>query len=205
MLETKITPDFITVDGAEGGTGAAPLEFTNHVGTPLNDGLTFVHNSLVGIGLRDQVKIICSGKIATGFDMVTKIALGADTCNAARSMMISIGCIQSKQCNANTCPTGVATQDQKLIRGLVVENKKIRVAQFHDATTNSFIELIGSMGLKNPSDLNPEHIVRRVGPGQIKHYSEIYEYLKPGDLLKKQKYLKILSVTGKRPALVNFN
>ena len=184
MLDTKITPDFITVDGAEGGTGAAPLEFSNHVGTPLNDGLIFVHNALVGINLRDKIRIICSGKVATGFDMVTKIALGADTCNAARAMMLSIGCIQSRQCNTNGCPTGIATQDQKLVKGLVIDRKKIRVAQYHDATTHSFMELVGSMGITDPSCLNPAHIVRRLGPGKIKHYNEIYEYLEPGDLLK---------------------
>lgn len=184
MLKTKITPDFITVDGAEGGTGAAPLEFTNHVGTPLNDALVFVHNALSGIGLRDQIRIICSGKVATGFDMVSKIALGADTCNAARAMMISLGCIQSKQCNANTCPTGIATQNTKLSKGLVIDDKKIRVAQYHNATMHSFMELIGSMGINDPDQLNPSHVVRRVGPGNIKKYNEIYDYLKPGDLLK---------------------
>ena len=185
MLETNITPDFITVDGAEGGTGAAPLEFSNHVGTPINDALIFVHNALVGVNLRDKIRIICSGKVATGFDMVAKIALGADTCNVARAMMLSLGCIQSKQCNANTCPTGVATQDSKLTKGLVVEDKKNRVRKYHDATMHSFMELIGSMGIREPSQLNPAHVVRRVGPGKVKHYDEIYEYLKPGDLLKK--------------------
>ena len=184
MLETKITPDFITVDGAEGGTGAAPLEYANHVGTPLNDALIFVHNSLVGINLRDKIKIIASGKVATGFDMLTKIALGANTCNSARAMMLSAGCVQSKQCNANTCPTGVATQNLKLMRGLVVDEKKIRVAQFHDATLNAFKELIGSMGLTDPSELNPRHILRRISPGNVKTYSELYDFLKPGDLLK---------------------
>ncbi len=140
MLETKILPDFITVDGAEGGTGAAPLEYSNYVGTPLNDGLIFVHNALIGVGLRDDIRVICSGKVATGFDMVTKIALGADMCNAARAMMMSLGCIQSRQCNINTCPTGVATQNPRLMRGLVVDQKKYRVANFHDGTMKSFLE-----------------------------------------------------------------
>ena len=145
MLETKILPDFITVDGAEGGTGAAPLEFTNHVGEPLEAGLLFVHNSLVGVNLRDKIRIIASGKVATGFDMVEKIALGADMCNSARGMMMSIGCVQSKQCNANTCPTGVATQNQRLQRGLVVEDKKHRAANFHKNTMRSFCEIVGAM------------------------------------------------------------
>lgn len=193
MLETKITPDFITVDGAEGGTGAAPLEYANHVGTPLNDALIFVHNSLVGCNLRDRIRIISSGKVATGFNMLTKIALGADTCNSARAMMLAAGCVQSKQCNANTCPTGVATQNLKLQRGLVVDDKKIRVTQYHDATMHAFMELIGSMGICDPRELNPGHIVRRIGPGNIKNYDEIYEFLKPGDLLKAklpERYIK---------------
>ncbi len=130
MLETHILPDFITVDGAEGGTGAAPLEFTNNVGEPLETGLVFVHNALVGINLRDKIRIICSGKVASGFDLVEKIALGADMCNSARAMMMAVGCVQSKQCNANTCPTGVATQNKRLQRGLVVDEKKNRAANF---------------------------------------------------------------------------
>ncbi len=184
MLETKILPDFITVDGAEGGTGAAPLEYSNHVGMPLNDGLIFVHNALVGVGLRDDIRVICSGKVATGFDMVTKIALGADMCNAARAMMMSLGCIQSRQCNVNTCPTGVATQNPRLARGLVVDQKKYRVANFHAGTMKSFLELIGAMGFTNPGDLHPRHVMRRIAQDDARTYSEIYEYLKPGALLQ---------------------
>ena len=185
MLETKIYPDFITVDGAEGGTGAAPLEYSNHVGMPLNDGLIFVHNCLVGHDLRKYIKVIASGKVATGFDMVSKIALGADTCNVARPMMMAAGCIQSRQCNVNSCPTGVATTNPKLYNGLDVNNKKIRVAQYHHATLHSFRELIGSMGISNPALLNPSHLVRRLAYGNIQTYAQIYEYLQPGDLLKK--------------------
>lgn len=183
MLETNILPDFITVDGAEGGTGAAPLEFTNNMGMPLKNGLMLVHNALVGIGLRDKIRIICSGKIATGFDLVNKIALGADMCNAARAMMMAVGCIQSMQCNTNTCPTGVATQNKRLMRALVVEEKKFRVKSYHHNTVHSFLEIIGAMGLENPSDLNPENILRRVSADKVKSYAEIYEYLKPGQLL----------------------
>ena len=183
MVETKILPDFITVDGAEGGTGAAPMEYTNNIGVPLEAGLLFVHNALVGSGVRDKIRIICSGKIATGFDMVAKVALGADMCNSARAMMMSIGCIQSKQCNANTCPTGVATQNKRLQRGLVVDEKKQRAANFHKNTIHSFCEIIGAMGLTNPSDLNPAHVMRRVSDSHVKPFTEVYEYIKPGSLL----------------------
>lgn len=183
MVETKILPDFITVDGAEGGTGAAPLEYTNNVGEPLESSLIFVHNALVGINVRDKIRVICSGKVATGFDIVTKLALGADMCNSARGMMMSVGCVQSKQCNSNTCPTGVATQNKRLQRGLVVDTKKDRVTNFHNNTMKSFLEMIGAMGLTNPSDLKPEFIKRRISEGVVKPFSEIYQYLEPGQLL----------------------
>ena len=184
MLKAGVTPDFITVDGAEGGTGAAPMEFTNHLGLPLNEGLSFVHNVLVGVGLRERIKIICSGKIATGFDMVCKMALGADLCNVARGFMMSIGCIQSRQCNANTCPTGVATQDKHLQKGLVVSSKYKRVQQFHDRTVHSFLEIIGAMGMHNPSDIRPEWIMRRVSQDRVRNYRDIYDYVKPNSLLE---------------------
>jgi glutamate synthase domain-containing protein 2 len=202
MLETNILPDFITVDGAEGGTGAAPLEFTNHVGEPLEAGLVFVHNALVGINVRDKIRIICSGKIATGFDLVEKIALGADMCNSARAMMMAVGCVQSKQCNANTCPTGVATQNKRLQRGLVVDDKKYRVVNFHKNTMKSFLEIVGAMGLTNPSELKPDFIMRRISCDCAKPFSEIYDYLEPGQLLGKnipdsfKKYWKLAN-TGK--------
>jgi glutamate synthase domain-containing protein 2 len=185
MLETNILPDFITVDGAEGGTGAAPLEFSNHVGEPLVRGLIFVHNSLVGINLRDKIRIICSGKIATGFDLVEKMALGADICNSARAMMMSIGCLQSKQCNQNTCPTGVATQNARLQRGLDIDEKKHRVNNFHKNTIHSFLELIGAMGLTNPSQLQPEFIMRRINVQESKSFKELHDFLEPGQLLTK--------------------
>jgi glutamate synthase domain-containing protein 2 len=183
MLETNILPDFITVDGAEGGTGAAPVEFTNNVGEPLDVGLTFVHNALVGINLRDKIRISCSGKIATGFDLVLRIAMGADMCNSGRAMMMSVGCIQAKQCNANTCPTGVATQNIRLQRGLVVNEKQYLAASYHKNTVKSFLEIVGAMGLSNPSDLNPDYIMRRISDNVAKPFSEIYDYLKPGQLL----------------------
>lgn len=180
MLTTNILPDFITVDGAEGGTGAAPIEYTNFIGTPLEAGLVFVHNALVGINVRDKIRVICSGKVTNGFDLVTNIALGADMCNSARAMMMATGCVQSKQCDANTCPTGVATQDKRLQYGLVVDEKKHRVANFHKNTMKSFLEMVGALGLSNPSELNPTHIMRRISVDQVKHFDEIYEYVTPG-------------------------
>jgi glutamate synthase domain-containing protein 2 len=183
MIKNNIFPDFITVDGAEGGTGAAPVEYSNFIGTPLEAGLVFVHNALVGINVRDKIRIICSGKITNGFDILVNIALGADLCNSARGMMMATGCIQSKQCNANTCPTGITTQDKRLQYGLVVDEKKIHVANFHQNTMKSFLEMVGALGLDDPSDLKPFHIMRRVGVDEVKSFNKIYEYLEPGQLL----------------------
>lgn len=183
MLATGILPDFITVDGAEGGTGAAPIEFTNYVGSPLEPALVFIHNALVGVGLRDKIRLICSGKITNGFDLVTKLALGADMCNSARAMMMAIGCLQTKQCNANTCPTGVATQNKRLQYGLVVDEKKQLAANYHKNTIKSFLEIIGAMGLSSPDELRPHHIMRRIGVNEVRHLDEIYDYLQPGQLL----------------------
>ncbi len=185
MIALDSYPDFITVDGAEGGTGAAPLEYSNRVGEPLESALIFTHNALVGTGLRDKIRIICSGKITTGFDIISYLAMGADLCNAARTMMMAIGCVQSKQCHANTCPTGVATQDERLQKGLVVEQKKHRVANFHKNTMHSFLEMLGSMGLESPGELTPEHVIRRVDYDVVKPFSEAYLYLEPGQLLGK--------------------
>ena len=186
MLETRILPDFITVDGAEGGTGAAPLEFSNRIGQPLDSALFLVHNTLVGLNLRDKIKVICSGKIATGFDMVYRIASGADLCNAARSMMISIGCVQSKQCDVNTCPTGVATQKARLQKGLDVDLKMHRAAAYHRNTIHSFLGIVGAMGLTNPSELKPSHLMHRISSEESKPLSEVLDYLKSGDLLGKE-------------------
>lgn len=183
MLLTQILPDFITVDGSEGGSGAAPLEFANFIGTPMEAGLVFVHNALVGINVRDKVRVICSGKVTNGFDIVTNIALGADLCNSARGMMMATGCVQSKQCDANTCPTGVATQNKRLQYGLVVDEKKHLVAHFHKNTIKSFLEMVGALGLNNPSDLNPGHIMRRVSVDCVKPLNEVYEFLSPGQFL----------------------
>ena len=183
MLETKLLPDFITVDGAEGGTGAAPLEFSDSVGTPLGDGLVFIHNSLVGAGLRDEIRLIAAGKITTGFHIAKKVALGADMCNSARGMLFAIGCIQALRCNTNACPTGVATQDPELVKGLHVGDKARRVANFHRETVKSFFEVLGASGITAPQELKPWHIMRRVGPMEVRNYSEIYPFIEPGSLL----------------------
>lgn len=183
MLESGIMPDFITVDGAEGGTGAAPMEFSDSVGTPLCEGLSFVHYALVGAGLRDHIRIIASGKVNTGFQIATKVALGADMCNAARAMLFAIGCIQALRCNTNRCPTGVATQDPDLVQGLHVGDKSTRVARFHRETVKSFFEVLGSAGFQRPGDLKPWFVMRRVNSGEVRSYHEIYPPLEPGSML----------------------
>jgi glutamate synthase domain-containing protein 2 len=183
MVETGIMPDFITVDGGEGGTGAAPLEFSNVLGTPLDEALVFVHNALVGVGLRQQVRVICSGRVVTGFDLAHKLAIGADLCNSARAMMFALGCIQAQKCNTNECPTGVATQDPSLVAGLVVADKAVRVRNFQHNTVKAFVELLAASGLRQPSELRPWHILRRISPTEVRHYGEMYEYLKDRELL----------------------
>lgn len=184
IYKTGIYPDFISLDGGEGGTGAAPLEFSNHVGSPLIPSLIFVHNALVGFSLRDKIKVISSGKITTGEDIVKQLCLGADLCYSARAMMFALGCIQALRCNTNKCPVGVTTQDPNLVAGLVVSDKKDRVACFHDETVKSVAELIGAMGIERTEDLRQWHVMRRIGPNEVRHYGEIYEYLEDGDLLK---------------------
>lgn len=186
MLETGILPDFVTVDGAEGGTGAAPVEFTNRLGVPLNEALIFVNNCLRGIGVRDKVRVICSGKVATGFDMVEKFALGADMCNAARSMMFAVGCIQALHCNTNRCPSGVATQDPVRGRAVNVPQKRQRVHRFHDATLESFREILGAMGKATVSELQPADIRRRMADEGEMSYADMYEFLDDGALLGKK-------------------
>ncbi|MFK7895948.1 MAG: FMN-binding glutamate synthase family protein [Myxococcota bacterium] len=183
MIETGIVPDFITVDGGEGGTGAAPFEFSNALGCPLVDGLTFVHNSIVGIGLRDEIKIFATGKVGSGFGLTRLLALGADACYAARSMMMSMGCIQARKCNSNECPVGIATTNPALTAGLVVEEKSKRVARYHHETIEAATELMGAAGLRAPEELRPWHIMRRVSQLEAMHYGQITDYLKPGALL----------------------
>jgi glutamate synthase domain-containing protein 2 len=183
MLETEIYPDFITVDGAEGGTGAAPVEFSNSVGMPLVDGLLIIRNGLVGIGAKDRVRIIAAGRITTGYHIVRLLALGADFCNAARSMMFALGCIQALKCNTNHCPVGVATQEPGLYRALDVGDKAQRVARYQAATVESLMELLGAAGLSECNDLSPWHIARRVSATEIRNFAEIYDLVEPGSLL----------------------
>jgi len=183
MLAMGITPDFITVDGAEGGTGAAPVELTNSVGMPLRDGLLFVNNALRGTGLREQIKIIAAGKIATGFHMVRAIALGADLCNSARAMMFALGCIQARRCNSNDCPVGVTTQDPARVQGLVVADKALRVVNYQRATVHAFLELIASNGLASPDEIRPVNVLRRVDVTTIQTFADVYPYLPQGCLL----------------------
>jgi glutamate synthase domain-containing protein 2 len=183
MLETGITPDFITVDGAEGGTGAAPLEFSDSLGTPLVEGLMTVHNTLVAANLRDRIRIAASGKMVTASAMAQSMALGADWCNSARAFMFAIGCIQSQRCHTNKCPVGVATQDPRLERALVVPDKADRVHAFHQNTVRALAELLAAMGLDSPSELEPHMVFKRISNSRVAPFSEIYELLEPGAFL----------------------
>ena len=178
-----ITPDFIVIDGKEGGTGAAPLEFMDHIGMPLRDGLSFAHNALVGAGLRERIKLGASGKIVTAFDIARAMALGADWCNSARGFMFALGCIQAQSCHTDKCPTGVATQDPLRQRALVVPDKAVRVAQFHKATLKALAELIAAAGLSHPSELRPYHIFQRDTVTGAASYAELYPALREGELL----------------------
>ena len=182
MIETGILPDFITVDGGEGGTGAAPIEFSDSVGMPYKEGLAFVHDALTGFGLRNDIKILTSGKIITAYHLFRAMALGADACYSARAMMMALGCIQALECNKNTCPTGVATQDPELVKGLVVEDKRQRVANFHKETVKCFVELLAAAGLANPQKINRSLINRRVSMLEVRRYDEIYPYIPTGCL-----------------------
>ncbi|MEU8588420.1 FMN-binding glutamate synthase family protein [Streptomyces sp. NPDC048664] len=183
MLEEGTAPDFIVVDGAEGGTGAAPLEFADHVGAPLTEGLLTVHNALVGAGLRDRVRIGAGGKIATAADLVKRMVQGADYGNAARAMMFAVGCIQAQRCHTNTCPTGVTTQDPRRARALDVGDKAPRVQRFQEATVAGALQIMASMGVTDPAHLRPHMLRRRVDPVTERSYAEMYEWLEPGQLL----------------------
>jgi len=183
MISTGIKPDFITVDGGEGGTGAAPVEFSNSIGMPMRDGLAFVTNTLIGYDLKKDIKVVASGKIISSFHIARTIALGADLVNSARAMMMATGCIQALQCNTNTCPVGVATQNKGLIKGLDVEDKAKRVASYHFETLKNFAELIAATGVLNSSDLKKEHINRRVSYSDVLNYEEIFPTLEAGSLL----------------------
>ncbi len=183
MIDTGIAPDFVTVDGSEGGTGAAPTEMTNSVGTPLKDGLIIANNALIGCGLRDEVKIIAAGKIFSAFHLMRAVALGADTVNSARAMMLALGCIQSRTCNTDHCPTGIATQNPARALALDVTDKGQRVANFHHETVANLAELIAAAGLNSLEELQPKHINRRVQGTDVQTYEQLYPTLTPGCLL----------------------
>ncbi|HCU1652934.1 TPA: FMN-binding glutamate synthase family protein [Acinetobacter baumannii] len=186
MLETKIVPDFIVVDGSEGGTGAAPIEFSDYIGTPLREGLRFVHNTLVGAGLRDQVKIGASGKIISAFDIASTFALGADWVNSARGFMFAVGCIQAQSCHTNQCPVGVATQDKDRQKALHVPTKAERVFNFHKKTLHALSEMIAAAGLRHPSDIKAHHLAQRINDREIKNYAQLHFFLKEGELLQSE-------------------
>jgi glutamate synthase domain-containing protein 2 len=184
MLETGITPDFVVVDGAEGGTGAAPLEFADHVGMPMREGLVFVHNALVGAGLRERVRLGASGKIVSAFDIASVMALGADWANSARGFMFAVGCIQSQACHTNRCPTGVATQDPLRQRALVPADKAVRVRDFHRNTLRALAQMLAAAGLDAPGALRPHHLQRRISLSDVRPFSQLYRFLQPGELLR---------------------
>ena len=174
----------IVIDGGEGGTGAGPIEFLDHMGTPLTEGLLFAHNVLVGTGLRDKIKLGCSAKIVTAFGIASKMAIGADWCNAARGFMFAVGCIQAQRCHTNTCPVGVATQDPHRQKGLVVPDKAERVYNFHRNTLDALSQVVAATGLEHPNQFEPLHVARRVSPTTVLTYEDIYDFLEPGELLE---------------------
>ena len=183
MNETGLLPDFIVVDGGEGGTGAAPAEFIDHVGVPMHEALMLVHNTLVGLNLRDRVRIGAAGRIASAFDIARTLSMGADWCNAARGFMFALGCIQAQSCHTSRCPTGIATQDPSRWRKLDVPDKATRVHQFHRHTLEALRELLCAAGLEHPSELGPEHVLRRVSPVEVRSIAALYRFLEPGALL----------------------
>ena len=183
MMETGITPDYIVVDGAEGGTGAAPVEFTDHIGVPLQEGLLLVHNTLVGVNLRDRIKLGAAGKVITAFDIARMMALGADWCNAGRGFMMALGCIQAQACHTGHCPTGVTTQDPGRQQALVVPDKATRVAQFHKNTMHALQEMVQAAGLQHPSEFSAHHIVRRINDNEVRLLSNLLLQVRPGALL----------------------
>ncbi len=183
MQKTGIVPDFIVVDGAEGGTGAAPLEFADHVGAPLQEGLLLVHNTLVGLNLRTRIRVGAAGKVISAFDIARMMALGADWCNAARAFMFALGCIQAQSCHTGQCPTGVTTQDPLRQRALVVADKADRVHMFHQNTLQALKELVQAAGLAHPNEIRATHIVRRGGDNEVRLLANQLAFVKPGELL----------------------
>lgn len=184
MLDTGLLPDFITIDGAEGGTGAAPVEFADHFGAPLREGLMLVHNTLTGLGLREKIKIIVSGKIISAFDMARVFAMGADGCNMARGFMFAIGCIQAQACHTGLCPTGVTSQDPGRYRALDIEKKHVRVANFHRNTLVALKETVEACGLTHPTEFTPHHLLIRVNSREVRSAASQYEWLEHAALLE---------------------
>ncbi len=204
MVATKTTFDFITVDGGEGGTGAAPQEYSDHVGMPLRDALAFVYDCLIGFDLKKDIKIICSGKIVTGFDIIKTLSIGADLCNSARGMMFALGCIQALECHANTCPTGIATQNPRLTKGLVPEEKSIRVARFQHETVKSAMELMASAGIDHPDKVDRSVVSMRVDRTKISTFEETYPELEVGCLLNGSKVPNTMFAFWKRATAESF-
>ena len=185
MLATGVTPDFIVVDGAEGGTGAAPVEFTNHVGSPLQEGLLLVHNTLRGAGLRSRIRVGCAGKVISAFDITRMMALGADWCNSARGFMFALGCLQAQTCHTGNCPTGVTTQDPLREKSLVVGDKTERVYNYHEMTMHALKELVQAAGLMHPRDVTAHHIVRRSSDGKVRSLAQsVLTQMHDGSLLQ---------------------
>ncbi len=174
MRATGLRPDFITVDGAEGGTGAAPVDFSNHVGMPLDDGLVFVVDALERFGLRQDIRVIAAGKVITSFDIFRTLAMGADLCNSARGMMLALGCIQALECHRNTCPTGITTNDPRLTRGLVVADKWQRVRNYHHETVKDFLDLVAAAGITDLTQLDRSRLYRRISADEIRRFDELH-------------------------------
>ncbi|ENA1793805.1 FMN-binding glutamate synthase family protein [Flavobacterium psychrophilum] len=204
MVETKTYLDFITVDGGEGGTGAAPQEYSDHVGMPLRDAIAFVYDALNGYGIKDQIKIICSGKVITGFDIIRNLSLGADLCNSARGMMFALGCIQALECHANTCPTGVATQKPELTKGLVPEEKSIRVARFQHETVKSAMDLMASAGIDHPDKVDRSVVSTRTHLGKTQTFEETYPEIKTNSLLEANTVPNELFPAWKKASIAKF-
>jgi len=183
MIETRIQPDFITVDGSEGGTGAAPAEFADHLGAPLREGLMLMHNTLTGLGLRENTRLVVSGKLISAFDLARAFALGADTCNMGRGFMFALGCIQAQTCHSGKCPTGVTSQSRRRYKALDIDDKADRVRNFHDNTLETLKETIEACGLAHPADLGPQHLMMRINSREVRSAQSQYDWVEPGELL----------------------
>ncbi len=204
MVETETYLDFITVDGGEGGTGAAPPEYSDHVGMPLRDALAFVYDCLNGFGIKDQIKIIASGKVISGFDIIRCLSIGADLCNSARGMMFALGCIQALECHSNTCPTGVATQDKDLMKGLVPQEKSVRVARFQHETVKSAIDLMASAGIDHPDKVGRDLVSTRVERNITETFAQTFPELETGCLLYESTVPKEFLYFWKKASVENF-